>query len=263
VGWLPRLIATDLDGTLFGPDATVSPRTIAALRAAHDAGIEVVAVTGRSHHTAAERLAPVGVLRHLVCSNGATRYDLVDGRVVGSHPLDDEHLHAVLAVDVPGIGFGLETVSGFVYDEVFLAHLPRLRQQGHRPGLLPPARPCDPVVKVMIGHPELAHDELLGRVVERLAVPVEAAVSTAPFIEVTAAGVDKAFGLAGLCRDLGIGAADVLAFGDNGNDLPMLAWAGRSVAVANGHPAVRQLATDHAGHHAEDGVAVFIEALLA
>lgn len=265
MSWRPRLVATDLDGTLFSPAAQVTPHTARVLRAVHEAGIHVVAVTGRSHHTAIERLAPVGVVRHAVCSNGATRYDLVDDRLVSSHPIDDDHLVAILealTAGLPGVGFGLEATTGFVYDEVFLTHLPRLRERGHRPGLLPPAQPVAEVVKVMVGHPDIDHHDLLARVVEVVPHDVNAATSGAPFVEVTAAGIDKASGLAAVCAELGVAAGDVLAFGDGDNDLPMLRWAGRGVAMANAHPTVLAATTERAGHHADEGVAAYLEALL-
>lgn len=262
--WRPRLIATDLDGTLLAPDSYVSPRTASVLRAVHEAGMVVVAVTGRSHHTAVERLAPVGVIRHAVCSNGATRYDLEAGDVVASHPIDPDHLDGIVrgvADGVPGVGFGLETTTGFVYDHTFLEHLPQLRDRGHRPGMVPAGAGAE-VLKVMIGHPGLHHDELLRRARDLMPPEVSVSTSGAPFIEVTAAGVDKAYGLAELCGELGVGPDEVLAFGDNLNDLPMLAWAGRSVAMGNAHPTVAATATDRTGHHAEDGVAAYLERLL-
>ena len=58
-------------------------------------------------------------------------------------------------------------------------------------------------------------------------------------LEIAAAGVTKATGLASLAERAGVAAAEVIAFGDMPNDLPMLEWAGWGVAVANAHPSVR------------------------
>jgi len=91
---------------------------------------------------------------------------------------------------------------------------------------------------------------------------VVATHSGAPFVELSAAGVDKAFALAELCRALGIGPGEVVAFGDMPNDLPMLAWAGRGVAVADAHPRVLAAADEVAGPSAEDGVAAALERLV-
>lgn len=80
-------------------------------------------------------------------------------------------------------------------------------------------------------------------------------------VEVSAAGVSKAAALAELCDELGIAAADVLALGDYPNDLPMLAWAGRGVAVANAHPEVLAAADEVTASNDEDGVALVLETL--
>ena len=74
-------------------------------------------------------------------------------------------------------------------------------------------------------------------------------------VEISAAGVTKAAALARVCDRLGVAAEDVVAFGDMPNDLPMLAWAGTSYAMANAHPTVLE-AVDHvAPSNDEDGVA--------
>ena len=79
--------------------------------------------------------------------------------------------------------------------------------------------------------------------------------STSTMLEISAAGVTKATTLALLAADLGVDAADVVAFGDMPNDLPMLAWAGTSYAMADAHPTVIQTAQHLAGGHDDDGVA--------
>ena len=72
-------------------------------------------------------------------------------------------------------------------------------------------------------------------------------------VEISAAGVTKAFALERLCRRLGIDAAEVVAVGDMPNDLAMLAWAGTGVAVANATPEVLEAADEVTAANAEDG----------
>jgi hydroxymethylpyrimidine pyrophosphatase-like HAD family hydrolase len=80
--------------------------------------------------------------------------------------------------------------------------------------------------------------------------------STAAFLEIAAAGVDKGSALAWLSDRLGIAPAEVIAFGDMPNDLAMLRWAGRAVAVANAHPEVLAAAHEITPSNGEDGVAL-------
>jgi hydroxymethylpyrimidine pyrophosphatase-like HAD family hydrolase len=87
--------------------------------------------------------------------------------------------------------------------------------------------------------------------------------SSSGMVEVSAAGVTKASGLAWVADSLGIAARDVIAFGDMPNDLPMLHWVGHGVAMANGHPAVLAAAQDvTATSNDEDGVAIYLESRL-
>jgi hydroxymethylpyrimidine pyrophosphatase-like HAD family hydrolase len=80
-------------------------------------------------------------------------------------------------------------------------------------------------------------------------------------VEVTPAGVNKATALAELAGSVGVVARDVVAFGDYPNDVPMLAWAGHGVAVANAHPDVIEIADEVTASNDEDGVALVLERL--
>jgi hypothetical protein len=82
-------------------------------------------------------------------------------------------------------------------------------------------------------------------------------------LEISAAGVSKATALTRLCQERGIDRTDVVAFGDMPNDLPMLAWAGHAVAVANAHPDVRAAADEVTASNDELGVALVLERLFS
>ena len=108
----------------------------------------------------------------------------------------------------------------------------------------------------------MAADELLALAVEVLDGQVAVTSSSSEaLLEISAAGVTKASALAALAARAGIPAAEVVAFGDMPNDLPMLAWAGRAVAVANAHPEVLAVADEVTASNDEDGVALVLERL--
>jgi hydroxymethylpyrimidine pyrophosphatase-like HAD family hydrolase len=108
-------------------------------------------------------------------------------------------------------------------------------------------------------HPSLPIDELMRQVKEIVAEHATVTHAGSPFLEIAAAGVTKAWALAAHCQRQGIDASQVLAFGDMPNDLPMLEWAGRSVAVANAHPTLLTAASDITQSNEDDGVATFLE----
>jgi Cof subfamily protein (haloacid dehalogenase superfamily) len=261
---LPAMIATDLDGTLLGPDGEVSERTCAAVAAAHEAGIVVVAATGRSRLTALDKLAGCPAIRWVVCSNGAMIWDRADDRMHLHRAIDGPDAVALmegLREHPDGVGFGWETVDGFGYDEVFWSHR-RIEAAPVLVGDVPVPGPDDQVTKLLISHAELLGTDLHRHLAGHLYAGVTVSSSGGPFIEATALGVDKASTLTGLAEAMGIASEAVMAFGDQHNDLEMLTWAGTGIAMGNAHPEVAAAASLVAETHAEDGVAQIIEALL-
>ena len=103
---------------------------------------------------------------------------------------------------------------------------------------------------------------LAGVVDELLDGLAHVTTSGAPFVELTPAGADKGAALARLAAELRIDASEVVAFGDNHNDLTMLRWAGRAVAMGNAVEAAKEAADEVTAHHADDGVALVVEAIL-
>ena len=251
----PRLVATDLDGTLLRSDGTVSDRTRSVLAAVAAAGVPLVLVTGRAPRSVGAVVAETGHRGVAICANGAVRWDPASERALSQRliPADvaravTDDLRAVLpelvfAAELPGLGFGHE--PGYVPSRVW-------------PGTPGPIADVVGVgaVTVLGHHPVLGPDELLARtlpvVAGRLSVT---ASSSRSFVELNAAGVDKATGLAAFAAELGLAAADVVAFGDMPNDLPMLRWAGHAVAVAGAHPDVLAVADEVAGSNDDDAVA--------
>ncbi|WP_235509489.1 HAD family hydrolase [Terrabacter sp. Soil811] len=255
----PRLVATDLDGTLLRSDGLISPRTSAALRAAESAGIGVVFVTARPPRWLDPLADAVGGDGTVISANGAFDYDVRTRTVVASYPLDRALLLEIVAdlrAAVPGIGFSAE-LSGGVHTE---PNYPELHPRWV-PGDLVPAPiedlPPDAVVGKLLARTEhLPEDEVIPRVAEVLGDRALVQHSgTGGLAEISAPGVTKAAGLVRWCARAGIHPADVWAFGDMPNDIPMLEWAGVGWAVANAHPDALAAATRTCASNDEDGVA--------
>jgi Cof subfamily protein (haloacid dehalogenase superfamily) len=273
-GWRPRLVASDLDGTLLSSRGEVTPRTRAALEACWDAGIPVVGVTGRGPRLLDSVRTALGGRGIAVLAQGGFVVDLERDEVLRTVGLPRDQATAVIE--------RIEEVAGdlvlAVEDaaEQAEAHSPLRVQHGFdwpypEPAHLLPRHqvlPIGAVLKVFLRSPGLGQDELLARA-RSVVDPAEAEVTHAGlgFIEVLPPGVTKATGLTVALDRYDVGFADVLVFGDMPNDLPMIgavtAAGGRAVAVANAHPAVRAAAGGLTSGHDADGVARYLEAVLA
>ena len=265
-----RLVASDIDGTLVRADKTASDRTRRALQQIQEAGVVVVLVTARPAHTAEALAEAIGVSGLILCSNGAVVYDLARQEILRHTPLAIEtarRLIVALRGAVPDVCFAFIRGRRFACEPAY-----RLIADpaDHADGFLASATLDDALVlcdeaptKLVVRHPTIHVDDLLLRVRGLGLDGIEATHSGASFVEVAAAGVTKAWALAALCADLGIAAEQVVAFGDAPNDLPMLRWAGRGIAVANAHPTVLAAVREVAPSNVDDGVAVILEQLIA
>ena len=260
-----RLVATDLDGTVVRGDGSMSVRTVAALRAVELAGLHLVLVTGRPPrwmHPVVEATGHRGVA---VCANGGVVYDLAREEILTRRPLATpvvieaaQRLRAVL----PGVVFAVEDGVGFGREPGYRVRWP----SGVAEDVAPLEELADrAVVKLLVRHERVEDSDALLAVVRASLGDLADATHSSPadtLVEVSAAGVSKASTLAQVAAQWGVAAAEVVAFGDQPNDLAMLAWAGRGIAVANAHPDVLAAAGEVTASVQEDGVARVVERVL-
>ncbi|WP_351230628.1 Cof-type HAD-IIB family hydrolase [Streptomyces sp. NPDC002133] len=266
-----RLIATDLDGTLLRDDKSVSDRTVAALAAAEEAGIEVFFVTGRparwmdvvSDHVHGHGLA--------ICANGAAVVDLHDGgKLLQARPLERKTALDVVRTlrdAAPGTSFAVELSTGIHYEPDYPPfHLDPGATVATAEKLLHEEGPDSdaPVLKLLAHHAELTPDGFLA-LARTAAGHLASFTRSSPtaLLEISGLGVSKASTLALCCAQRGISSDEVVAFGDMPNDVEMLTWAGTSYAMGNAHPDVITAASGRTVANNEDGVAVVIEQILA
>ena len=254
-----RLVATDLDGTLLHSDGTVTARTRAVLDELDDRGVPVVFTTGRPIRWMEQLWDAVGGHGLAICSNGGIVYDVAERRVRDHSAVPREvglQVAELVRAAVPGTTFAIEHTSGWASEDAFPHHPDdaRVRPTGTWESIF-----VDDVVKVLAVHPDLDPEEFWRRVDGAVGDLVTTTwSSTFALVEISAAGVTKATTLARVAAEMGLGPADVVAFGDMPNDLPMLEWAGTSYAMANAHASVRDLADHLAPGNDEDGVATVL-----
>jgi HAD superfamily hydrolase (TIGR01484 family) len=268
ISWQPRLVALDIDGTMLSwiegqgttyeevPDAVRD-----AVRRAHDAGADIVLASGRSPHgmvLVADLLDLPGVDDDplwVVASNGAVVFRYPPLEVVHEETFDArpaveailrEHPSVLVAVEERGVGYRVNRPfpAGELSGEMVITEVGDLV--------------ADKVSRVIIRDPESTAEDFLD-LARRLGLHgTDYVVGWTAWLDLAPVGVSKASGLAHVADQLGVDAADVLAIGDGRNDIEMLRWAGRGVAMGQAVEEVRAAADDVTGTVYDDGAATEI-----
>ncbi|MGN7247801.1 HAD family hydrolase [Janibacter anophelis] len=261
----PHLVALDVDGTILTHDGQLRPATREAVRAVADAGHHVVISTGRS------AVATVPVLEMLdlthgwaVCSNGAVTLELTpdetDGyRVAETVTFDprealtlvmDHAPHILVAVEQVGVGFKVVRP----YPEGVL--------QGEQVVVPFEELVSGPTTRVTFHDPEGASEDFL-ELVERIGLHgVSYAVGYTAWLDLAPEGVSKGSALELVRRRLAVEPHLTFAAGDQRNDLEMLRWAARGVAMGDAPPEVVAAADEQTGTVHEDGLAAALRPYL-
>jgi Cof subfamily protein (haloacid dehalogenase superfamily) len=261
----PRLVASDVDGTLLPAGWVPTERTRAAVARVLAGGTPFALVTGRQPYWIPPVSQYLPGLTHAVCANGAVRYDVAADRVLSSVTLSPEQLVELgtAAQDaLPGSWLVVERVGERALDE---RTVPRM-ERGHRPRWVdefieePRALLLSkPATRLLIRHPELTSAQMLAALHQRVGAYAALTFSNPHGLLEASAGTSKATGLAELAAEFGIAPADVIAFGDMPNDVDMLRWAGHGVAMGNAHPSAISVADEITAPNTEDGVALVLE----
>lgn len=248
--WTPRLIALDIDGTTVAPDQTIPAPLREAVQDALAAGVHVVMATGRGWHATASVVDDLGLpAGPHVCSNGAVLVSypplVVDAmETFDPAPVIDtiarRHPDFLLATEVVGEGYLVNAPfpPGELGGRVEVVSLERLASE--------------PVTRVIVRDPGASDDEFVDIAHELGLEGVSYAIGYTAWLDIAPEGIDKAFGLAKVAARLGVDQADVLALGDGRNDIEMLMWAGRGVALGDAPADVRAVA-DHVTDRFADG----------
>jgi Cof subfamily protein (haloacid dehalogenase superfamily) len=264
---LPKLIATDLDGTLVRSDDTVSAYTHGVLDRVRAAGIRIVGATGRGPRLTELTRNDIRVADFLVLAQGGWVVDSADPVPLRAERLPGTALAEVLTALEAEVGPLSVMVEALEHDDAPLwgDYDPTWRY----PVVLEPRTRTEcvagDVIKAFARSFDTDVDDFLAAA-QRIVPPHVASVTQAGlnYVEICPPRVDKGTGLAVVADAVGVDPADVLVFGDMPNDLPMFAWAGWSrVAVGNAHPALRAVADEVTLTNDEDGVAVYLDRLLS
>jgi len=265
--WTPRLVALDIDGTLLKwvegqteDYETIPDAVYAAVHRALDAGAHIVLASGRSPHGMTRIADLLDIPREeadqlwIVASNGAVVFRYPPMEVVHEETFDaapavaavlEHHPHALVAVEE-------RVVGGYRVNRVF----PEGEISGEQIITDVDDIVGEPVSRVIIRDPAATADDFI-ELAARLGLHgTDYVVGWTAWMDLSPVGVSKASGLQHVCDRLGLHAGDVLAIGDGRNDIEMLRWAGRGVAMGQAVDEVKAAADDVTVSVHDEGAAV-------
>ena len=265
-----RLIATDLDDTLLDASSALTERSLAALRAAMDAGCGVALSSGRMMEATLPFARKIGVNAPMLLYNGAMIYDHNTGETIYAPRIAYETaLGIVRLVERMGYYIQLYPGEGYFCSEIRDCTRAYAKQINFEatPVHMPMAQwleqnPQDMQKMLIIDTPEGA-DRIQAALYEAFPHGACYLKSKAHYVEIAPEGVNKGHSLGILARHLGLTPDEVMAFGDGQNDAPMLEYAGYGYAMANACPQALAAAPFTAPPNTEDGVAQVIERYLS
>lgn len=251
-----RAIASDLDGTLLRSGGILSPRTLSALTRCMANGIRVVISTGRARCSAATVLPEELNEATWVCCNGADIYE--NGMLVAANCISPDDAKDIIGNVIAlhpgqrmymGIGGELCSTEPFSATGVPVTMTSDLREVVN-----------GPVGKISFNITPGTDVEPMRALLPdgcRLIVTLGGKL-----VEIMASGATKAWGVEAAVSRWGIDLSEVIAFGDETNDVEMIAECGLGVAMSNAHPEVKAVADRVTLSNDEDGVAEVLDSIL-
>lgn len=250
-----KMLVSDLDETLLNDDGTVHADNLVAIKTAVAHGFKFVPNTGRSFNSVQALLKTLGLYdqagQYVISYNGAAIVENKDNQVLLTRGMDRE-----LAAQIFQAGLVNDQVDVHIYtvDTLFIYNIsPTDKKYMAERGVPYELMASDdlsflaneqPVMKVIFEHPDQAvREQIRDAVLAAVgADAVEATFSSSRYVEFNTKGVDKGSASLLLGEKLGIQRDEIIAAGDNNNDLKMLTAVGLGVSVANGIPAVQEAA---------------------
>lgn len=262
-----KLVAIDLDGTLLTDDKKISPHNLEVLKKAKAQGVKVVLCTGRPLAAITPFIEQLGLNEpgdYSITFNGGLVQKNDTGEILSKSALTLADVQRIsqlmvelaLPVDVLSEELVLQLPTAPDYPSIY----PQLN------GLLTfqSAKLADLTEdglynKVVMAYDQDYLDQQIAKIPDRFKKDYEVIKTRSNLLEFMPKGVTKAFGLAHLAAHLGLTSDEIMALGDEENDLSMIEYAGMGVAMANAVEKVRQAANYITASNEEDGVAKAVE----
>jgi len=271
-----KALAVDLDGTALLPDTSMGERTVRCLKGLINRGIQVMVCTGRAVEASQRYYSAIGATGPMVFFNGAEVAEVPNVKVISANLMGlnvvDYGLDLARSMDLHFQVFfpPRDTpLQGAQWEALLIEkQRPEAEMYRNHTGITPVVADLKAVIaepgakgcfKAMFICDPVLHDELRGKMTERFGDSIYIARTYPTFLEIMNAGVSKGEGLKTAMKCRGLKMEELIAFGDEENDLPMFSVAGFSAAPSSAKEKVRNAADFVFGSNAEEGLAEFLE----
>ncbi|MGM0125081.1 HAD superfamily hydrolase [Enterococcus sp. AZ194] len=262
-----KLVAIDIDGTLLNNNHEVTPEVKEALKAAESQGVAIVLCTGRPLPGVQPLLNELELLKendYVITYNGSLVQNTQTGEVISRYGLTSDdfvtveetarkvgsHLHII---DEESIYTPNRDISPYTVHESYLVGMPIKYRTVEEI-----TAQVQPVKMMMIDEPEIL-DAAIAKLTDEFKEQYTTVKSAAFYYEILNKEASKGAAVAKLAAHLGIKQEEIMAIGDNENDLSMIEYAGMGVAMGNATPSVKQAANVQTTSNEEHGVAEVIK----
>ena len=265
-----RMVVTDLDGTLLNNKKQVSEANVKAIQNLKDQNITFVMATGRSDVMTRAYTKQLKNVDIVIGCDGAVIRNIRTGEILCENHLRSEICHTTFEICKKyGLQYYVfakdELVSDDPQNERFLIHQ-KFNQTVEEDEEIPMQIVDDLneyvndhiIYKIVVSHNDTSYLDKVAEVVKK-ETDADAIRSGKKVLAVKARGVSKAEAIKKLAQKLGILIKDIIAFGDEVNDIEMLTLVGLGIAMENADDVVKEAADQIAGSNDQDGVGKELE----
>lgn len=262
-----KLVAIDLDGTLLTDDKRISQKNLTVLQKAKEQGVKVVLCTGRPLAAITPFIEQLGLNEpgdYSITFNGGLVQKNDTGEILSKSAMTLEDVQRIsqlmIELDLPLDVLSEEVVLQLPTSTNHPSIYPELNSLlTYKPAKLADLTPDGLYNKVVMAYHQEFLDQQIEKIPAQFKADYEVIKTRSNLLEFMPKGVTKAFGLDHLAQYLGMTSDEVMALGDEENDLSMIEYAGMGVAMANAVEKVRQAADYITASNEEDGVAKAVE----
>lgn len=258
-----KLITFDLDGTLLDAEHQLHEKTIEAVEAVRKKGIKTLVATGRMYISAKPHIDKLELTDPVITYNGALVMNPVKNKEIYHSPIPFP-IAEKISKRVEECNYYLQA---FLDDTLYVSEKNDYTEKyeniagvvAQTVGSLNKFMHKSPTKMLIIEEAEDKQAEIRNFLHNNFADEIEISGSYPSFIEITKKGISKAEPLKKLAAEYDIKREEIMVFGDGLNDLTMVEWAGRGIAMENAHPELRESADEVAQSHTELGVARYLK----